>query len=190
MNSIQVRGYTVSNAAGYLRKAVGEQEAKRIFDGFSPQLQQAVVSAKPAGWLPVSCVAELYRAVAALGGGDEERARKELVSCGRFTANEATNTFLKLLMKMLTPALFAKKLPDLWSRDATGGKYVAEVYEDKIVCRLFEMGGFDHIAPVSLGYVQFALEAMGKTVARTALHGWSLDMPVADGSSFELVWKA
>jgi hypothetical protein len=189
MSGIQVRGYTVQKAAGYLRSRVGEAEANRMFQAFSPELQHALETAAPAAWLPVAHIAELHRAVASLGGGDDTRAQHELVTCGRTMSGEATNTFLKLVMRVLTPTLFAKKLPSLWARDATGGKYNVDVSEDRLVCRLTEMEAFDHIGPVSVGYVTFALEAMGKTVEKTALHNWSLANPSAPDCWFELTWK-
>jgi hypothetical protein len=189
MTAIQVRGYTIVNAAAYLRHVLGEGEANQVMDNVSPGLRQQLAATTPAGWFPVSQVASLYRAIASLGHGDDERAKNELIKCGRFTANEAANTFLKLVMKVLTPSMFAKKLPKLWSRDATGGRFEVDVTEDRISCRLFEMEAFDHIAPISVGYVTFSLEAMGKKVARTELHGWSLANPSAPGAWFELHWK-
>jgi hypothetical protein len=189
MSGIQVRGYTVLKAASYLRGRVGEEEARRLFEGFSPELRQALNTAAPAAWLPVAHIAELHRAVAALGKGNDDLARKELITCGQTMANEATNTFLKLVMRVLTPTLFAKKLPSLWARDATGGKYHVDVAEDRLVCRLSEMDEFDHIGPISVGYVSFSLEAMGKTIEKTELHNWSLSNPSAPDCWFELTWK-
>jgi hypothetical protein len=92
-------------------------------------------------------------------------------------------------MKVLTPSMFAKKLPTLWSRDATAGKFVVDVYDDRIACQLLEMSAFDHICPVSVGYVAFALEAMRKPPERWTLKGWSLKTPNPAESSFELYWK-
>jgi hypothetical protein len=179
----------VLKAAAYLRSRVGEEEAKRVFQAFSPELQHALNTAAPAAWLPVAHIAELHRAVAALGQGDDARAEAELVTCGRTISSEATNTFLKLVMRVLTPTLFAKKLPSLWARDATGGKYHVDVYEDRLVCRLSEMEAFDHIGPISVGYVSFALESMGKVIEKATLHNWSLDNPSAPDCWFELKWK-
>ncbi|MCE9575738.1 MAG: hypothetical protein K8W52_21490 [Deltaproteobacteria bacterium] len=189
MSNVEVRGYTVLKTAEYIRQTAGEQEAKRIFNTFSPDLQYALGSATAAGWQPVAISSELFRAVAALAKGNEEKAKQELVTCGKFLASEATNTFLKLLMKVLTPSMFAKKLPSLWSRDATAGKFSVDVFDDRIVCRLSEMEAFDHIAPISVGYVSFSLEAMRKHVDRWTLHGWSLAAPNPAESTFELYWR-
>lgn len=186
---IQVRGYTVLKSAEYLRNVAGESEGRRIIEGFSPALQQALRTASAATWLPVAHVSEVFRAIAERGQGDEARARQLLTDCGTYLGTEATNTFLRLVMRMLTPALFAKKLPSFWARDATGGRYDVDVTEQKLVCRLLEMEQFEHIAPISLGYVSFALRAMGKTIERADLHGWSLATPSPPAPWFELHWR-
>ena len=112
------------------------------------------------------------------------------MECGKHAAREASNTFLRLLMKLLTPAMFAKKLPELWGRDCTGGRITDPKLHDRIVNHLLDMNGFDHIAPVAVGYVLFALEAMGKTIVQSTLHGWSLWRPSASDSWFEVAWRA
>jgi hypothetical protein len=188
-NEVNVRGYIVSKSAAYLKSLVSEAEGRRIFEGLSPQVSHAIGQAKPAEWMPATYSSEILRAIAALSRGDDDHAREELVKCGRYIANEATNTFLKLLMRVLTPTLFAKKLPSFWSRDATAGRYEVEVNDDKIVCHLKEMEAFDHIAPIGVGYVSFALEAMGKTIRKSQLHGWSLATPNASDLWFELYWE-
>ena len=187
-NDVKVRGYIVSKASAYLKSIVGEAEARRIFESLSPQLASAIGQAKPAEWMPAAYSSEILRAIVATTKGDEAKARDELVKCGRYIANEATNTFLRLLMRVLTPALFAKKLPGFWERDSTAGRYEVDVTEEKITCRLSDMQAFDHIAPIGLGYVSFALESMGKTITRSELHGWSLGNPNASEAMFELYW--
>jgi hypothetical protein len=189
MNNAEVRGYTVIKTAEYLRQLVGEQEAKRLFNTFSPALQHALGTATPAGWQPAVVSSELLRAVAGTAKGNEEKAKQELVSCGKFLAAEATNTFLKLLMKVLTPGMFAKKLPSLWSRDSSHGKFEVDVFDDRISCRMLEMEHYEHITPISVGYVSFALEAMRKNITTWNMKGWSLTTPAPSESTFELYWK-
>ena len=189
MSNAEVRGYTIIKTAEYLRQTAGEQEAKRLFNAFTPQTQHAIGTAKPAEWQAAEISSELLRAVAGLAKGNEEKAKQELVNCGKFLASEATNTFLKLLMKVLTPSMFAKKLPSLWSRDSSHGKFEVDVYEDRIACRMLEMEHYEHITPISVGYVSFALEAMRKTIDRWNMDGWSLKTPNPSTSTFELYWK-
>src|SRR5262245_55331435 len=109
MSEPLLRGYMISTAATFVRQTAASRGLPDPTDQFSPQLRSSLSGMTSVGWYPVHYIAEVNRVIAsALGGGDEVRARAELESCGRFMAVEATNTFMRLLMKVLTPTLFAK----------------------------------------------------------------------------------
>jgi hypothetical protein len=184
----RVRAYMVMSTASFIRDTFGEQELARVLKELSPAARSAATSLKPAEWCPVGGVAEMLRALAAKSNGNAEQARDRLVACGEFIAREATNTFLKIVIKMLTPSLFAKKLPDLWRRDCSRGTFEVDAADNKIVIRLAGMGGFDHVPCTAAGFVKFALTTMGKTVEQVQIHSWSLTDPCADGSRIELTW--
>jgi len=186
----RVRAYMARSTALFIQDTLGEQELARILKEVSPGARSAATSLKPAEWCPVGGFSELLRALAANSNGDVEHARDRLVACGAFIAREATNTFLKIVIRMLTPSLFAKKLPDLWRRDCSGGTFEVDAAGNKIVIRLADMNGFDHVPCTVAGFVKFALTTMGKTVEQVQIHSWSLTDPCADGARVELTWKA
>jgi hypothetical protein len=185
MPDLQVRGYAIVHAGKYLREAGGQ----KAIEALSAPLQRVLDVATPVAWTPVSHMAELFHAVAKLGDGDEEKARHHLEKCGEYQGMAATSTFLRLVMKVLTPAMFAKKLPTLWSRDSTVGSYSCDVFDDHIVCRMHGMESLEHFAPTSVGYVRFTLGAMGKEVLSSTLHGWSLKEPSSSLMWFDMYWK-
>lgn len=189
----QVRGYMVVNAGKFLvdksRELEGEAASRRAMERLSPETRAALEGAKPAGWYSVNAISELFGQIAGLASGDEDRAREMLIDAGAFNAKEATNTFLKLLMRMLSPPLFARKLPDFWRRDCTRGRLEVEVTGQRLLCRFYEMEGFDHVVAGTAGFASFALGAMGKTVEKITLEGWGLDRPWSEGASMELAWK-
>jgi hypothetical protein len=190
MNELSARGYILATTAGYLRETAGAEKAEKIIKGLSTELQQAIGTVTPANWYPIPLLAELNRAmVASLAGNDEQRAREILEGCGRYMGHEASNTFLRLLMRMLTPGLFATKLPSIWKRDFTGGRLEIDVTDTQLVCRIFDTYGHDHIGPISAGWIGFALKAMGKTIEKTVLHKWSLAEPNPNGVAIEYTWR-
>ena len=190
MSALQIRGYTLSTTEAYIRDKLGNEEANRVLSELSADTRAALNSIKPAGWYPVAAIAELNWAIVQhIGKNDEERAKQVLIDCGRYMGKEATNTFLRLLMRMLTPNIFANKLPDFWKRDCNGGRFVTEVTNEKITCRLYETPGFAHVGVVATGFVSFALEAMGKQIHKTVIRDWSLAKPNEDGVGFELLWN-
>jgi hypothetical protein len=178
------------STAVFMRDTFGEQELAQILKEVSPGARSAATSLKPAEWCPVDVFAELLRGLAAKSNGNADHARDRLVACGEFIAREATNTFLKIVIRMLTPSLFAKKLPDLWRRDCSGGTFEVDAADNRIVIRLAGMGGFDHVPCTAAGFVKFALTTMGKTVEQVQIHNWSLTEPCADGARVELTWAA
>lgn len=190
MGEFQVRGYMLSTTAAFLRQTAAARGLGDPSEHFSPVLRSSLNNVVPVGWYPVAYVAELNRLIASLlADNDEERARKDLESCGQFMAVEATNTFMRLLMRVLTPALFAKKLPDLWRRDTTYGRLDLDVDDRTMKLTLREMDGHDHIAAVMPGYVRFALEKMGKVIDRVKVDGWALAKPDANGAKIEFSWQ-
>lgn len=171
-----------------MNQQAGPEKAQAIIQRLSPDARAVIDGTKRPMMVPASHCSEIYRAIAELNG-TEDAARDMLIACGKATAFEASNTFLRLIMKVLTPGLFAKKLPDFWKRECTIGAIQAEVMEDRIRNRYIDIGGFDFLAPVAAGFVAFALESMGKTITETNIQGWSLADPGPESFTFEIVWK-
>jgi hypothetical protein len=185
----RVRAYMVRSTAAYMGEKLGEQVVARMVQGLSPEARGAVTDLKPADWCSVSAYAELLRALAAESKGNSDQARDTLIACGEYVAREATNTFLKVLMKMLTPGLFAKKLPSIWRRDCSGGNFEVDVTDTKLICKLSDIKGFDHVPCTAAGFVRFGLTGMGKTIEKVEIHNWSLSNPCAEGACIEFTWK-
>ena len=93
-------------------------------------------------------------------------------------------------MRVLTPMLFARKLPDLWHRDCQHGRLSLSVEEHMMTLRLHDMQEYTHVAAVMPGFVGFALESMGKVLEDVRITGWSLDDPSANDSVVEFYWQS
>jgi hypothetical protein len=190
MSEQKARGYILAATAGFLQKSAGADKADKVIKGLSPELQEALQKMQVANWYPVSLCAELNRAlVTHLSGNDETKARDMLIECGRHMGREASNTFLRLLMRMLTPNLLVKKFPDLWRRDFTGGRIEVGATDRSLEAKIWDWPGHDHIGPISAGWIGFTLEAMGKSVEKTIVRKWSLAEPAQEGVAFEFLWK-
>jgi hypothetical protein len=190
MSEPQGRGYILAATYSFLREQAGEEKTAQVVSELSDELQAILPALKPAGWYPVRVFGELNRAVVAtLAGDDEGKAREVLLNCGRFMGREASNTFLRLLMKMLTPNLLAKKIPEFWKRDFSEGQVEITVTETNLVGRISPVETHSHIGPISAGWCAFNLETMGKTIDQTKLTDWSLAEPAKSGVTFEFIWQ-
>jgi hypothetical protein len=92
-------------------------------------------------------------------------------------------------MKLLNPGIFAKKLPDIFSRDFSSGRMTVEMNGRTLTARIFDAPGFNHGIVTSTGFVATAIEAMGKKVEKFNVHDWSVDRPNVDGCGFDMTWR-
>jgi hypothetical protein len=183
----KARSYMLISTANYLTNKLGN-DGQRIIDNLSPQTRSILTAEKPADWSPMHSYVELLNAVAAVGKGDDAKARDSLIDAGRYVAQEASTTFLKLFLKMLTPNLFVRKVPTVWQRDFTRGRAEAEISQNRLVFRMFGISEMDHIPCTAPGFISFAMESMGKSIRSVSVHNWSLQEPCRDGAYFELEW--
>jgi len=187
-----IRGYSVKQQLRFLETQYDPIVSQRLIGTIPEDIRVAMADMKPAEWYPRRYSVAVLRAIASHRGNDERAVYDDLVRCGTFIATEASNTFLKILMKMLTPALFAKKIPEFWQRDQKGGHFeidTGKAKEGHLHLKLCDVEGFDHIALLSIGWISFGLKAMGKDDAVVKQHGWSLSSPGPKDISYEVTWS-
>lgn len=187
-----IRGYSVKQQLNFLETQYEPQVSAQLAERIPADIRAALVDVKPAQWYPREYSVAVLRAIASHRGDDEQALQDDLVRCGTFIATEATNTFLKILMKMLTPTLFAKKVPEFWQRDQKGGHFEVDTSHAKdghMQLRLCDVEGFDHIGVVSMGWITFGLKAMGKDDVVLTQKGWSLSTPGPNTVSYDVKWS-
>lgn len=187
----QIRGYSLKQTAKYLETKFDVETRRRVSEGLPPAVRSMLGSFEPGEWYPRDYSAALFRSIAA-ARNTESGSYQDLVQCGEFIASEATNTFLKLLMKIMSPTLFAKKVPEFWKRDQRGGYFEADVSraDDSLIkMRLADVEGYDHIGIVSIGWIQFGMTALGKKNVKVEQKGWSLSTPGPKEIDYEITWS-
>jgi hypothetical protein len=169
-----------------------------------PELRERIYASVPADvgrdparydkmlWYPVRCVSSYYEAIASVTDGSEAAVLASLQACGRAMAHAATNSFLRLLMRIMNPGTFAKKLGDFWERDHKCGRMegdVSEIANKKLIVRLTDIAGYTHTSAIASGFGSFALEAMGMKNVTPVLQGWSLRTPAPESAIIHLTWS-
>jgi len=183
---LMVKGYAIQATAEFLSS--DPDLRGRLPDDFVKEAVRATSAMKATEWYGRSEAIDLYAAIARAYSSDAE-AYAAFVRCGRATAGAAIKGYLKLLLKVLTPRMFASKFPDFWSRDHQSGHAEVGVIEDKrLVLRLRDVGGFDHIGPVSAGFIDFAMEAIGMKGVEVTCTPWSLATPGPNDVEIEVRW--
>jgi hypothetical protein len=184
MSDFKVRGYSLLSASGYLKDIAGD----RALAALSPEARDTLATVNNSTWGPAEHLSELLTAVVAVADGNEREARRHLENCGERMGITTTGTFLKLIMKVLTPRLFASRVPQLWNRDSNVGQMDVELFDDHIVIYLKNMEPLKHLAPVIVGYHRFVMRNMGIVITKTDLHGWAIDKPTGKDVWFANYW--
>lgn len=188
-----LRGYTIKRTVTFLESGYFPAEVQRkIMEELPPEVKAALPQVQPAEWYPRTHLIPMLKGIVSVKN-DDAGSYQDLVAYGSFVAAEATNTFLKLLMKILTPTLFAKKVPEFWQRDHQGsGRFEVDVQradEGRIGMRLVGADGFDHICVAAIGFISFGLKSMGKRDVRVVQKGWSIATPSPHECSYEATWS-
>jgi len=133
---------------------------------------------------------ELFDALSKARGASSD-SFQDLVACGEFVERRATNQFTDLLMKILTPELFARKLPLFWQRDhGRAGNCVLDACSaNGMRFHLEQVQDFFHIAPVWLGWVQATLAGLQVQSLKAQQTGWTRTTPSPARIDVEVSWS-
>jgi len=191
MQEPQIRGHVILSTLAFLR--LHSEAAQRPYEAdISLELRQALEGVKAAGWYPRQHHTGLLSALTAGKARDEAAIYAALLECGASLA-APDNQFSRLLMKVMTPELFLKKLPKFWSRDHQhGGQLELEALDEANArgkIRLSGVAGYNHAAIVWLGFVKGVLDELTGGDSAVQQTGWSYTSPGPNDVFYEVHWS-
>ncbi len=158
------RGYMIHSTANHIEKAYDPSTRKSIYDRVNPRVRELLATIERVQWYPIDDLAEIFRAIASHHRETDGKQLEALERVGRSIADTATTTSLRLLFRLMTPALFAAKASSLWERNSRGCALSVSSYDpDRRQMKIALTGarGYDHIGSVLPGFVLGALETIG-----------------------------
>jgi hypothetical protein len=180
------RGYAVPLAARFILE---DAELRPRLAPETVEYLEGLVDSKPEHWIPRQDMVRLWSIVDE-ASPDEESAYRNLVRGGETVANQAINTFLKLLLRVLSPKQFARKFPDIWVHEHKGG-YVEAILEGDhgMVIHIRDAEDFAHAGPIAVGFVGTALRALGLKELKIEDRGWTRAKPSSQDVRLDISWK-
>lgn len=185
METYLCRGYALPLAARY---ALGHEGLKPRLSSEAIEYITHVANTKPAVWVPREDVIRLWSYVDE-ASPDEESAYQNLVRGGEVVSDEALSTFLRLLLRVLSPSRFAKKFPDIWAHENKGGHVEASVDDKSMLILIHDVEGFKHVGPVATGFVSGALKALGLKDLKLRDVTWSRKTSAPRDVRIEISWS-
>lgn len=190
MEEPMIRGHILDHTARFYRTGFDHVTVARIEGELSIEVKAALDSVTPAAWYPRRFQVDILNALAAArGSGDGTYG--DIQRCGAGLA-EPTNEFARLLMKLMTPELFVKKLPRFWARDhKSSGAFEIEpsVEQRGALLRLRGIKNYDHGAIFWMGFMQSVLKQVGAGSLVIRQEGWSWSSPGPQDVSYEVKWS-
>lgn len=190
MEEPMIRGHVLEQTARFYRASYDPVTISRIEGELSIELKAALEAMSSAGWYPRRYQVELLNALAAVRG-PSDATYGDLVRCGAALA-EPSNSFTSLLLHLMTPELFVRKLPRFWARDhKSSGAFEIEPAGDGRGARVRLRGvkHYDHGAVLWLGFLQGVLERVGAAGASVRQEGWSWSSPGPEDVAYEVRWS-
>jgi hypothetical protein len=186
-----IRGYLILGCMDYI-DSFDAQRRDQAYASLSSDVSRSRDAYDKMAWYPLKTISEYYGAIGRVYPNDEKKAYQALLECGRFIAESATNSFLKLLMRIMTPAVFGRKAPDIWARDHRYGRMEADssqLSKNHLIIHLRDVAGYHHAGPVAAGFGTFALKAVGGKEIDVKVSDWSLTTPDPAQVRIDLRWK-
>jgi hypothetical protein len=186
----EIKAYSLYGSKAFVDENYDEAIRNQIFESLSPQVKEVLARTKKAQVVPPEYATEIWRGIVD-AHQDPARATDQLRACGRYSGAYATNTYLKLLFKFLSVKMFAEKIPQIWSRDASFGKISADLTSLKsgqMTLHFNEVNNYPYFGPNCEGWFAFTFETMGLKDVRVDLQNWSLQNPDPGALEYRVSW--
>ena len=177
-------------------KSLPAEQRQRIESGYSKELLHALYETDQNAWHPIAVWKEALDVIVA-SSGDPKVARTTVRSAGRFICERTVNTFLKLLMRIMTPALFAKKSGSMIGKDFRGFVGGAPDYfcdlskldQKEITMGVRRAADFPYLGGTGQGFIEFAMHYMGMQDVLIDEPGCAPDEWAPENVSWRIRWK-
>jgi hypothetical protein len=192
MTEDEVRGHWLNGALEFAEIHYPADVARRLVDGLPREVKQSAGRTEPAAWCPRAHHVELLRAIAS-ASRDEGRVFDDLLAYGQFVGKKTVDGALKPFMAIVSPKLFARKLPELWARDHRGESKLESEFtqldEGRLPIRFTGIRGYDHVGVAALGWIKTAVGSLVGKTPQVRQTGWSLRHTSPSEMVCEVSWS-
>jgi hypothetical protein len=155
-----VKGIHVVPLHDFIKQDYDEETRGHIYERMGEPAREMLRKLKREDWVPVALVSSVADALF-MANPDPEKGYQDIVKSGAAIADYATNTYVRLVIKLMTPKIMASKWPDIWKKSHNFGLMQCDLEGDRLLRMTLDgVGGYTHIGPTVVGFLTFALRAM------------------------------
>jgi hypothetical protein len=180
---LKVKGTYLRATADFVAKRFSPADQERVLARLPPDGRELLRRIDKSAWYPLPYVVGLFHGIEEVNA-DPERTVTDIRACGKFIANEAANTFLKLLLRVLTPKLFSRQFPEFWRKYNSFGDLKVDLtrFDENRV--RFTVTGYDYVHCIGAGWIEYVFESLGKKDIVVATN-----VPVGTRTLPEVAWE-
>src|SRR5262245_50200065 len=116
-----VKGVHILPLHDFIAELGDEERTAGIYDRMRPQTREMLRAVQRDEWKPMALVADINDAIFASRAAPEQ-GYDEVVAAGKVIADYAAGTYVRLLIKLMTPKILASKWPDIWRKTHNFGE--------------------------------------------------------------------
>lgn len=162
MNERRIKGMNIAQTAAFLNERLSASQRDAVYALLSEPLKAKLKNVDTSEWYPVEDQVAIQRAMAEVLGSNEV-AEAKIRELGGYLFSAALGTFMRLVLRVLTPAMFLKKTGDIWPRMFDFGSFEADpstMSDGKATMIMRGVDGCDWFPAVSAGFIEEAMKAM------------------------------
>ncbi len=192
MSGQYVRGHWVIGGVKFFRSRYSHEANEQLLGLLPKGFYASIAELQPIAWCDRTHHVEVLKVIAGTQR-DETAAYEGLLAYGQSIATDLANGALRPLLKLMTPKLLAKKLPQLWVSDhQADGRLesdIAQIEDGRLPLRMAAIGGYDHVGIATLGWVTGLLGALGCKDVKVQQTGWRLAQGSPPEMTCEVRWS-
>jgi hypothetical protein len=182
-----IKGVHILPFVDFIHERYDDKRQQAIMEAMRPETLQMIKTIKRDEWRPAELVADVNRAIYDTSP-TPDAGYDDIVAAGAASADYAAGTYVRLLIKLMTPKIMASKWPDIWKKSHNFGVMKPRLEGDRMLkLSLTDVAGYTHIGPCAVGFLSFSLHAMGLPDAKVIQFNRSAS-PNSESYEFEITW--
>lgn len=191
----KAKGFAIRSIGEYIQ-TLDPALRQRIEAGMTSEQLKVLYEGVGDEMYPYEFYGATYRAIANAFDNPEE-GRRAVETAGGYAAEAMTNSFMRNLIRMMTPALFAQKCAQFMGRDFEGFEGggpdisydLSREKEGEIVMELRNAGKHPYLGASAVGFIKFVFEGMGKEGVKVEERDCEVTSYSAPFARWYISWK-
>jgi hypothetical protein len=184
MEQRHVRGHLMRGAARFALNDLAPPAREEVRRSV-PDLSTTLDEIRKDDWYPLGRLIELITTIDRTFP-EPERGLAAILTCGKYIAEEGVSTYLKLVMKVITPRLFVRQFPTLWKRYHDFGELSVDVGDIEHNRATLIMPAYPGVRGLCSGWIEYAFGLFKTRV--TIDTNWPWRAPTPERLEMRLAW--